>query len=159
MEKRRDFIRKIAAGSAGIIVAGNAFSLNAKNYRRVIGANDKLRVAIIGVNGRGNGMGKNFAQQKNTEVASICDVDERALGKAVKAIEALNIGYIPKSGKDLRKVMEDSSIDAVYTATPDHWHAPITIMGCKAGKHVYVEKPLCHNPREGEMAVEAATEI
>ena len=156
MEKRRDFIRKIAAGSAGIVIGGNAFSLNAKNYRRVIGANDKLRVAIIGVNGRGNGMGKNFAQQKNTEVASICDVDERALGKAVKAIEALNIGYTPKSEKDLRKVMEDTSIDAIYTATPDHWHAPITIMGCKAGKHVYVEKPLSHNPREGEMAVEAA---
>jgi predicted dehydrogenase len=156
MEKRRDFIKKIAIGTAGVAIGGKAFSLNAKNYNRAIGANEKLRVAVIGVNGRGNGMGKNFAQQKDTEVVCICDVDERALAKALKNIMSTESGSTPKTEKDLRKVMDDKSIDAIYTATPDHWHAPITIMGCQAGKHVYVEKPLCHNPREGEMAVEAA---
>jgi predicted dehydrogenase len=156
MEKRRDFIKKIALGTAGIAVGQHAFSLSAKSYRNVIGANERLRIATIGVNGRGNVMGKTFAGQKDTEVACICDVDERAIAKALKTITSMNLDYTPKTEKDLRKVLEDKSIDAIYTATPDHWHAPLTIMACQAGKHVYVEKPLAHNPREGELAVAAA---
>jgi predicted dehydrogenase len=101
-------------------------------------------------------MSKTFALQKDTEVALICDVDERAIAKALKTVMDTVQGYTPKTEKDLRKVLADKSLDAIYIATPDHWHAPLTIMGCQAGKHVYVEKPLCHNPREGEMAVEAA---
>jgi len=156
MEKRRDFIKKVTAGAAGLTLGTNAFSISAKSYRNIQGANDRIRVATIGVNSRGNGMGRTFANQNNAEVACICDVDERAIAKALKTIQDLNKGYTPKTQKDLRKVLEDKSIDAIYTATPDHWHAPLTIMGCQAGKHVYVEKPLCHNPREGELAIEAA---
>jgi predicted dehydrogenase len=156
MEKRRDFIKKIALGTAGIAVGQAAFSLNAKSYRNVIGANERLRIATIGVNGRGNVMGKTFAKQKDTEVVCICDVDERAIAKALNTITSMNLDYTPKTEKDLRKVLEDKSIDAIYTATPDHWHAPLTIMACQAGKHVYVEKPLAHNPGEGELAVAAA---
>src|SRR5512133_146382 len=156
MEKRRDFIKKVATGAAGIAIGQSAFSFSAKSYRSISGANEKIRVATIGVNSRGNGMGRTIARQKDAEVACICDVDERAIAKALKTIQDLNKGYTPKTQKDLRRVLEDKSIDAIYTATPDHWHAPLTIMGCQAGKHVYVEKPLCHNPKEGEMAVAAA---
>jgi predicted dehydrogenase len=76
--------------------------------------------------------------------------------KAIKAAMEVNPSVTPKSEKDCRKVLEDKTIDAIFIATPDHWHAPLTIMGCQAGKHVYVEKPLSHNPHEGELAVEAA---
>ena len=156
MEKRREFIKQVTTGIAGIAFGGNVFSSTAKSYRNIIGANERLRVAIIGVNSRGNAMGGTFAQQKNTEIAWICDVDENAIAKALKTVSTIVRGNSPKTEKDLRKVLEDKSVDAIYTATPDHWHAPLTIMGCQAGKHVYVEKPLSHNPKEGEMAVEAA---
>lgn len=158
MEKRRDFIKKVAVGSAGLAIGGTAFGFSAKSYKNIQGANDRIRMGIIGVNGRGNGMGRNFSQQKNVEVATVCDVDTRALEKAIKSIMSSNTppANTPKAEKDCRKVCEDKSIDAIYTATPDHWHAPLTIMGCQAGKHVYVEKPLSHNPREGELAVAAA---
>lgn len=154
MDNRRNFIKKSTASSAGIVIGGTAFS--AKSYANIIGANDRIHVAVIGVNGRGSSMAGTIAKQSNTEVSCICDVDSRAIPKAMKSVEKAGQGFIPKSEKDCRKVMEDKSIDAIYIATPDHWHAPLTIMGCKAGKHVYVEKPLSHNPREGEMAIEAA---
>ena len=154
MDNRRDFIRKSAASSAGIAIGATAFS--AKSYANIIGANDRIHVAVIGVNGRGNSMAGTIAKQTNAEVSCICDVDSRAIPKAMKAVEKAGQESKPKSEKDCRKVMEDKSIDAIYIATPDHWHAPLTIMGCKADKHVYVEKPLSHNPREGEMAIEAA---
>jgi predicted dehydrogenase len=155
MEKRRDFIKKVAIGSAGMALGGS-MALSAKSYRNIIGSNEKILVATIGVNGRGNGMSRTFAGQKNAEVVCVCDVDERAIPKAIKSIAGAGQTNVPKSEKDCRKVLENKSIDAIYTATPDHWHAPLTIMACQAGKHVYVEKPLCHNPREGEIAIAAA---
>ena len=156
MEKRREFIKKIAAGSASLAVGGTAFGFSAKSYNRIIGANELVRVATIGVNSRGNSMGGTIAGQKNAEVATVCDVDERTIPKAIATIKKVKSTANPKSEKDCRKVMEDKSIDAIYIATPDHWHAPLTIMGCQAGKHVYVEKPLSHNPHEGELAIAAA---
>jgi predicted dehydrogenase len=156
MEKRRDFIRKVAVTSVGLALGGPTFAFSAKSYKNIKGANDRIRIAAIGVNGRGNSMAGTIAGQKNAEVACVCDVDERAIPKAIKTV--MNAGQIatPKSEKDCRRVLEDKSIDAIFIATPDHWHAPLTIMGCQAGKHVYVEKPVSHNPREGEMAVAAA---
>ncbi|KAA9354058.1 Gfo/Idh/MocA family protein [Larkinella humicola] len=156
MEKRREFIKKIAAGSASLAVGGTAFGFSAKSYNRIIGANELVRVATIGVNSRGNSMGGTIAGQKNAEVATVCDVDERTIPKAIATIKKVKATASPKSEKDCRKVLEDKSIDAIYIATPDHWHAPLTIMGCQAGKHVYVEKPLSHNPHEGELAIAAA---
>ena len=156
MSNRRDFIKKAAAGSVGIAVGGSAFGFTAKSYSRIIGANELVRVATIGVNSRGNSMGGTIAGQKNAEVGTVCDVDERAIPKAIQTILKTKQTLTPKAEKDCRKVLADKSIDAIYIATPDHWHAPLTIMGCQAGKHVYVEKPLSHNPREGEMAVAAA---
>lgn len=156
MQDRRSFLKHVTAASVGLAVGNSAFGFSAKSYNRIIGANELIRVATIGVNSRGNSMGGTFAGQKNAEVGIVCDVDERAIPKAIKTIMDAKQVQTPKSEKDCRKVLEDKSIDAIYIATPDHWHAPLTIMGCQSGKHVYVEKPLSHNPREGEMAVEAA---
>ena len=161
MKKRRDFIKKVAMGSAGIALGGTVLGrttagFGAKSYNNIIGANDRIHVAAIGLNGRGNSMVGTIAKQNNTEVSCVCDVDSRAMPKATKTIMESGQTNTPRSEKDCRKVLEDKSIDAIYIATPDHWHAPLTIMGCQAGKHVYVEKPLSHNPREGEIAVAAA---
>jgi len=156
MNSRRKFIKNIAASSAALSIGGMAFGMSAKSYRNVIGANERINVAMIGVNSRGKSMSGTFAGQKNASVGCICDVDERAIPKAVKAAMDVNPAITPKTEKDCRKVLEDKTIDAIFIATPDHWHAPLTIMGCQAGKHVYVEKPLSHNPREGELAIEAA---
>ncbi|HEY0110611.1 MAG TPA: Gfo/Idh/MocA family oxidoreductase, partial [Fibrella sp.] len=156
MQNRRDFIKKVAAGSVGIAIGGSASGFSAKSYNRIIGANELVRVATIGVNSRGRSMGGTFAGQKNAEIGTVCDVDERAIPRAIEAILKTKQTLKPKSEKDCRRVLEDKSIDAIYIATPDHWHAPLTIMGCQAGKHVYVEKPLSHNPHEGELAIAAA---
>ena len=156
MDNRRDFIKKASLTTAGLALGAKAFSFTAKSYNNIIGANDRIHVAAIGLNGRGNSMVGTIAKQLNTEVSCVCDVDSRAMPKAIASILKAGQTTTPKSEKDCRKVMEDKSIDAIYIATPDHWHTPLTIMGCQAGKHVYVEKPLSHNPREGEMAITAA---
>src|SRR5258705_10586317 len=148
MEKRRDFIRKIAITSAGFTLGGNAFGFSAKSYRNIIGANERINVAIIGLNGRGGSMAKTFVGQKDLEVACVCDVDSRTIPKTIKIIMDASQVNTPRSEEDCRKVLADKSIDAIYIATPDHWHTPLTIMCCQAGKHVYVEKPLSHNPYE-----------
>lgn len=160
-DSRREFLKKVGIGTAALSVGsslfgGTASAFSAKSYRNIIGANERIYMATIGVNSRGNSMGGTFAGQKNTVISYVCDVDERTLPRAVKTIMDAGQKDTPKTEKDLRKVLADKSVDAVFTATPDHWHAPLTIMACQAGKHVYVEKPLSHNPREGEMAVAAA---
>jgi len=156
MEKRRDFIKKVAIGSAGLALSSPVLAFSAKSYNRIIGANERLHVAAIGLNGRGNSMVGTIAKQANTELAIICDVDSRVFPKVLKSVANAKQTLVPKTEKDCRKVLANKEIDAIYIATPDHWHAPLTIMGCQAGKHVYVEKPLSHNPREGEMAIAAA---
>ncbi len=92
----------------------------------------------------------------NLEITTVCDVDSRTIPKVTRLIADAGQPSTPKGEGDCRKVLEDKQLDAIYIATPDHWHAPLLIMGCQAGKHVYVEKPLSHNPHEGELAVEAA---
>jgi predicted dehydrogenase len=130
---------------------------------RIMGANDRLRVAAIGTSrsnsgknpGQGATLAINTAQLQGAEVAAVCDVDDVHL-KACAADVAAKQAQPPATFKDFRKILDDKSIDAVTIATPDHWHAPAAILACAAGKHVYVEKPCCHNPREGELLVEAA---
>ncbi|KAA8485291.1 Gfo/Idh/MocA family oxidoreductase [Arcticibacter tournemirensis] len=156
MEKRRDFIKKMAITSAGIMAGNSLFGMSAKSYRNIIGANERINLAIIGLNGRGSTMAGTFARQKNAEISTLCDVDTRVFVKALKSVASNKQISVPKTEGDCRKVMQDKNIDAIYIATPDHWHTPLTIMGCQAGKHVYVEKPLSHNPHEGELAIAAA---
>jgi predicted dehydrogenase len=152
---RRNFIKKMAAGSSAMAMGGMTYGLSASSYSRIMGANDRIVMGIMGTNGRGRKMAANFALRDNTEVLYICDVEDKAIKKGIDAVKNA-VGKTPKAEKDIRKMLADKDIDAVYLAPPDHWHVPATIMSCVAGKHVYVEKPLGHNPAEGEMAVEAA---
>ncbi len=156
MNKRREFIKNVGLGVVGLGLSDSLLGMSAKSYRNIIGANDRMNVACIGLNGRGNGMAKTFANQPNTKVSVLCDVDSRVFSKVIKTLSTSQQKDEPAIEKDCRKVMQNKDVDAIYIATPDHWHAPLTIMGCKAGKHVYVEKPLSHNPREGELAIAAA---
>lgn len=118
-------------------------------------ANDQLRVACIGVNGQGRSHVSGYAGRHNCVVATICDVDEGVIGPAMTSAEKAQ-GKAPKYEKDIRKVLDDKSIDCISIATPNHWHALAAIWGLQAGKDVYVEKPVSHNVSEGRRIVETA---
>jgi predicted dehydrogenase len=118
-------------------------------------ANEKLVVGVMGCGGRGTGLAQLFARQPNVEVAYVCDPDEGRAGKARDAV-AKGAKSPPKPVADFRRVLEDKAVDVFVCAACNHWHAPSTILACAAGKHVYVEKPCSHNPREGELMVAAA---
>lgn len=147
MTTRRKFIKKSALGATGL-----AFGFSAKSYSNIIGANEKINVAIFGCNRRFGGLAGPLADLKGNSIAYVCDVDARRQEKAIASVKK-STGTAPKGEKDLRKILEDKSIDAVFVATPDHWHAPATWMALENGKHVYVEKPCSHNPREGELLI------
>ena len=150
---RRSFLKKAGLGTVGLTLGMN--TLSAKSYANIMGANDRIRTGVMGVNGRGLALAKNFARQKMNEVGYICDVDERAMAKAINEVNEITKKK-PKGVKDFRTILDDKSLDALIIAAPDHWHAPAAILACSAGKHVYVEKPCSHNPREGELLVAAA---
>eukprot|EP01136_Pigoraptor_vietnamica_P001317 Opistho-1_new@27782 len=144
-KSRRVFLKNISQGSAIFAVGGLSQVFGAKSYNRIIGANDRIHMAIIGCNSRGAALAGIFAKQENTQVDFICDVDEKARQKGLDAVVKAGKA-IPKGENDFRKTIQNKELDPVYIATPDHWHAPATIICCAAGKHVYVEKPLSHNP-------------
>lgn len=121
----------------------------------VLGANDTVHLAVIGVGGRGRGHLRYFAEVPNTRLAAVCDVNQEARERAA-AIVRQTQGHAPKEYSDMRKLFEDRDIQAVSVATPNHWHALTTIWACQAGKDVYVEKPASHNVFEGDRMVEAA---
>ncbi len=151
-ESRRDFIRKSALGAASLAIGGSAFS--ASSSARIRGANDRLNVAMIGCYRRFGAYMESWPSlNDHLNIAWVCDVDQQRLTNAQAKVNA-TVGYQPKAGDDIRKILEDKSVDAVFIATPDHWHAPATFMALQAGKHVYLEKPCSHNPREGELLVE-----
>lgn len=157
MTKRRDFIKKGLMSSAGVAVTGMGFS--AKSYRSIKGANDRINVAVIGnnPNGRGSDHINNFCSIKNSHnvtIRTLCDVDEKFWAPASKIVVD-KTGAKPISEWDMRKVFDDKDIHAVSFATPNHWHALGTIWACQAGKHVYVEKPACHEISEGRKMIEA----
>ncbi len=126
-----------------------------KASARVIGANDTIRVAIAGINGRGTAHIDGFAGAKNVEVAYLVDPDTRIYANRTKLVEAKG-GNTPKCIQDVRQALDDKTIDAISIATPNHWHSLMTIWGCQAGKDVYVEKPISHNVFEGRQCVKAA---
>ncbi|MCF8358964.1 MAG: Gfo/Idh/MocA family oxidoreductase [Prolixibacteraceae bacterium] len=150
---RRNFIKKTTVSSAGIMLGGAA--LSAKSYSRIMGSNDRVQVAIIGL-GRRLGAFQNPISDKNNNVhlAYLCDVMPSQRERAAQRFSKL-LDYTPKQENDLRKVFEDKNVDAIFNATPDHWHTPGSIMAMQAGKHVYVEKPCSHNMFENELLVEA----
>jgi predicted dehydrogenase len=150
-ESRRSFIKKSLVGAAGLTIGGLA--IPAKSYSRIIGSNDRINVAIIGLGRRLGAFTEPISmKQSNVRLMYLCDVME---GQRTKAAERFSkiLDYKPSLENDVRKIYADSSVDAIIDATPDHWHAPGTCYAVQAGKHVYVEKPCSHNPYEGELMV------
>jgi predicted dehydrogenase len=145
---RRQFLRNTATAGAGLALYG------ALRTEGATSPNDTVRVAVMGL-GRGLDHVAALVGIRNIEVATLCDIDDERLAKGLRAIEGKQARK-PQTTKDIRKVCDDQNIDALFIASPNHWHAPATIMACAAGKHVYVEKPCSHNPWEGEMIVAAA---
>jgi predicted dehydrogenase len=147
MLPRRDFVLATAAVTAASTASSMAQAQD--------DANRTIRVAVMGLS-RGQSLALDFAKLEGVEVAVVCDVDDRRLSSSAKQLQDRAGGAAPRTTKDFREILADKQIDALVCAAPNHWHAPATIMGCKAGKHVYVEKPCSHNPREGEWMVQAA---
>jgi predicted dehydrogenase len=117
--------------------------------------NDTIRIATIGLRGRGKDHIKEITAQKGVELVAVCDIDQKVLETAAKDVET-RTQKAPKTYTDYRKLLEDKSIDAISIATPNHWHTLMTIQACQAGKDVYVEKPCTHNLFEVKQIVAAA---
>jgi predicted dehydrogenase len=143
---RREFLER---ASAGVAAATALYSSPAWGARD---ANDKLVVGLIGCGGRGVHDAGLFRKTPNVELRYVCDVDENRLASAAKTLEVDS----SRAVRDLRRILDDKAVDAVVVTTPDHWHSPAAILACDAGKHVYVEKPISHNIREGRLLIEAA---
>lgn len=142
---RRSFLGKNLALGAGLFVAGSAQAA----------PEDVLAVGFIGPGGMGTNHLRLLVQRKDVRIDYVCEPDANRLGAAVKLVQDAT-GKAPKAVKDMRQILDDKSIQAVWNTTPDHWHGPATILACDAGKHVYVEKPCSHNIREGRLMIEAA---
>src|SRR5438132_4906595 len=121
----------------------------------MIGANDKVNVAVVGVGGRGSGHVREYLGIPNAHIGALCDVNTAATERNEQVV-VKSQGNKPKIYQDLRKLYEDKDIDAVSIATPNHWHALATIWACHAGKDVYVEKPASYNVFEGQQMVKAS---
>src|ERR1700720_167749 len=146
---RRYFLKLTGAG-----VAGTALGVTASSYARIMSANDRVRVAICGVRGRGKDHLHGFANVPGTEIAGMCDVDESVLNQRLGDAEKMGLAR-PKWYGDIRRLLEDKDIDAISIATPNHWHSLMATWACQAGKDVYVEKPCSHNWFEGRQLVRA----
>ena len=147
---RRRFLKTSAA------LAGSTFAISGtKSSGNILGANERVRVGIAGLHGRGKSHMAAFAKMKDVEVTYLIDPDSRQFAGATKRIKD-TAGNTPKTVQDVRTAFDDPNLDVVSVATPNHWHSLITIWGCQAGKDVYVEKPCSHNVHEGRIAVEAA---
>ena len=150
---RRTFLKgtMAAAGAAATITISGT-----KAGARVLGANDRFRIAVAGLRGRGGDHIGGYVRQKNVEIAWLIDPDANVLkNRAADLAKRLNNEYTPKTAADVRKALEDKDLDALSIATPNHWHSLMTIWACQARKHVYVEKPASHDIYEGRVAVEA----
>jgi predicted dehydrogenase len=142
---RRSFLK------AGVAAAGLATAASAK---RVVGANDRIRIAVVGIRGRGWDHVKGYQPIQGVDIAYFCDVDENVLRKRLADAEKLGIPK-PQTYIDVRKLLEDKNVDAVSIATPNHWHSLIGIWAAQAGKDIYIEKPCSHNWWEGRQLVKA----
>jgi predicted dehydrogenase len=142
---RREFLRQAGLGAA-------VFTVGAAAGQAAPG--DSLVLGVIGPGGMGMNHTRLLASRKDVRIAYVCDVDSNRLEAAAKEVETRS-GVAPKAVKDMRQIFDDRSVDAVFIATPDHWHTPAAVLALDAGKHVYVEKPCCHNLREGRALMEA----
>ena len=150
MITRRKFLDTAARGAASLAIASTA-----KSYGQIMGSNDRLNFAVIGLHGRAYAHLSALKDNKAAaRISDVCEVDSNTLKKFAADTEQ-EMGEAPKMEKDFRKILALKEVDAITIATPDHWHAPMAILGLKAGKHVYVEKPCSHNPAEGALLVAA----
>lgn len=148
-ESRRDFMQLgTTAAAAAWLFAGSTETARAA-------ADERMPVALIGPGGMGTGHLNQLVGNPRVRLATICEVDEQRAAKAAETVTKAT-GTAPAIVKDMRRVFDDPQIQAVWIATPDHWHAPAAILAAQAGKHVYVEKPCSHNLREGRMMIAAA---
>ncbi len=147
---RRDFLTVSSTGLTTLAVTGLLAS-----PPKILGANDRVRVAVCGLRGRGLDHITSYSKIKNVQIAAICDIDESVVSKALAQMDKLSMAR-PVVYSDVRKLLEDKSIDALSIATPNHWHALMTIWACQAGKDAYVEKPGSHNMWEGKQMIAAA---
>ncbi len=156
---RREFLHDssaLAAALAGAgLLGGAADAAEKKEVAKRQDVNDRLHVAVVGVHGRGMSHVGGFANKHNCVITTICDADEAVIGPAMKAVEKAQ-GKAPRYEQDLRKLLEDKSIDIITIATPNHWHSLAGIWALQAGKDVYVEKPVSHNVHEGRVLVDTA---
>ncbi len=144
-QNRRSFLKRTGTG-----VAGAALLSSSIRSAKAQGANERVNVGLIGCGGRGITVAKAIGAQEDAAVRYVCDPDDQ---RAARAKEATGADH---AVADLRRILDDKSIDAIVIAACDHWHAPAAILGCDAGKHVYVEKPCSHSLREGRLIIEAA---
>ena len=144
---RRHFVKNTIGAGFGLALA--------YPHSKVLGANEDIRVAVVGINGRGGHHINSFRSIPGVRVTALCDIDDYVIRRRVDQLEKDNA---PKVSiyDDVRKLLEDNNIDAVAIATPNHWHSLITVWACQAGKDVYVEKPCSHNVFEGRQCVEAS---
>src|SRR5580704_6887878 len=141
MVTRREFLDTLAVGAAGLAVASTA-----KSYAQIMGSNDRVNFAVIGLNSRAYAHLSSLTTNRDAaRISHVCDVDSKILSKFADATQRA-MGEAPAADKDFRKILEQKDVHAVTIATPDHWHAPMAIAALQAGKHVYVEKPCSHNP-------------
>ena len=146
---RREFLQgSLAVASAGVFSGAGAVAVAGSVDERVV------TIGLIGCGGMGGNHLSLLSQRKDVRLAWVCDVDAQRLAAAAKTVE-MNSGTAPQTTDDMRRVLDDKAVEAVFIATPDHWHAPAAILALSAGKHVYVEKPCCHNIREGRLLAEA----
>ncbi|MEP7257716.1 MAG: Gfo/Idh/MocA family oxidoreductase [Flavitalea sp.] len=156
MTERRGFIKQGLIGAAGVAIGGMGFP--AKSYSSIVGSNDRITMAVIGIRNQGSVHIDAWCKLKdshNVRLKTLCDTDEQLFASRLKMVADMS-GQKPSTEWDLRKTLEDKEIDAVSIVTPNHWHALATIWACQAGKHVYVEKPAMHDIWEGRKMIEAA---
>ena len=156
---RRKFLENsvgLGAAASTALLAKPFLAQTAASASKVIGASDRIRVALIGCGGMGRGDLRDFLRVKNVECVGLCDVDDAQVKEAIKVIEKSDQEAPSFTTRDFRKIVEMRELDAVIVGTPDHWHALPTVEACKAGKDVYVEKPLSVSIGEGRIMVEAA---
>ncbi|HLF33902.1 MAG TPA: Gfo/Idh/MocA family oxidoreductase, partial [Cyclobacteriaceae bacterium] len=151
---RRNFVKGLAGSTAGMVVLGTATDILAKSYSRIRGANERIRLGVIGCGGMATGHMEALLAMKdsdNVEIAAVCDIYSNRLDKSAKLTGARAIN-------DYRKLLESKDLDYVLIATPEHWHYQMTLDAISAGKHIYVEKPMTHTIEQASMIVRKVTE-
>lgn len=143
---RREFVKQSLGAATAVTALGTS---------KAASANEKIVVGVMGIGGRGTALTGMFAARRDVEIAYLCDADSRRFAYAGKVVEEAQ-GRPAKFVQDFRRILDDPRVDVLVNATPDHWHALGTILACRAGKHVYVEKPMAHSIWEGRKMIEAA---